>query len=358
MSSVTVPLKKQIIFGLFALVIILAALEGSARTYEFFLQDCNLEKADTLKHLDYFLKRQICNDEGSVIYSQKPVLSIVPNQHLATVNINNDGFRGPEINTNDKYRIFMIGGSTVFGAGLPGDEYTIPFELEKLLKEKQVDIEVINAGISSITSFEELYYIKEKLVNYAPNMIIVYDGVNDIFYKKISEQKILNEEEEIKNYQRYLRTPVVFYRNILLPVINSEILDSPGKNIQHELYDETVSNKITLLWEKRMTEFCKISTENNFESIVIIQPALYTGKKPLSDFEKSIYEKNTHGEKTFEKIIQNSRNLNSCSLVLDFSNVFENISDGVYFDQVHVNNMGNKIIAKKIADEISFLINK
>ena len=143
-----------------------------------------------------------------------------------------------------------------------------------------------------------------------------------------------------------------------IQVINSEILDSPGKNIQHELYDETVSNKITLLWEKRMTEFCKISTENNFESIVIIQPALYTGKKPLSDFEKSIYEKNTHGEKTFEKIIQNSRNLNSCSLVLDFSNVFENISDGVYFDQVHVNNMGNKIIAKKIADEISFLINK
>mgnify|MGYP001124447230 CR=1 FL=1 len=109
---------------------------------------------------------------------------------------------------------------------------------------------------------------------------------------------------------------------------------------------------------KKNDRILQISTENNFESIVIIQPALYTGKKPLSDFEKSIYEKNTHGEKTFEKIIQNSRNLNSCSLVLDFSNVFENISDGVYFDQAHVNNMGNKIIAKKIADEISFLINK
>ena len=188
-------------------------------------------------------------------------------------------------------------------------------------------------------------------------MIIIYDGVNDIFYKKISEPEILeNEETEIKDYQRYLRSPVVFYRYFLLPMINSEIFDSPGKNFQSDKFDPVISEKLALLWEQRMSEFCKLSVENNFESVVIIQPALYNGKKPLSSFEESIYEKNTHGVNTFEKLIEKSRTLKNCSLVLDFSSVFEHTSASVYFDQVHTNNFGNQIIAEKIHDEILFLI--
>ena len=36
----------------------------------------------------------------------------------------------------------------------------------------------------------------------------------------------------------------------------------------------------------------------------------------------------------------------------DFTNIFENISTGVYIDSVHVNNQGNKIIAEKIYEKI------
>ena len=32
--------------------------------------------------------------------------------------------------------------------------------------------------------------------------------------------------------------------------------------------------------------------------------------------------------------------------------VFENIEKGVYFDKVHLNNLGNKIIAEKIYEKI------
>ena len=125
--------------------------------YEFFLQDCNLENAESLKKIDYFSKRQICYDQQNLVYSQNPILSLIPNQHLKTVNINSDGFRGSELETDYTYRVFVIGGSTVFGAGLPSDEFTIPSKLEKLLNEQENKTEVINAGISSITSFEELY---------------------------------------------------------------------------------------------------------------------------------------------------------------------------------------------------------
>jgi hypothetical protein len=183
-------------------------------------------------------------------------------------------------------------------------------------------------------------------------MVIIYDGVNDIFYKKVTEPVILEHEMEIKDYQRYLHSPVVLYRYLLLPIINSEITHSPSQIPLSENNDIVMSEKISTLWEKRMNEFCNLSIKNNFESIVIIQPALYNEKKPLSDFEKSIYKKNTYGVTTFNALIEKSKNLNNCSLVLDFTDVYENTTDSVYFDQVHTNNLGNKIIAERIYREI------
>ena len=54
MSSVTVPLKKQIIFGLFALVIILVALEGIVRFYELNNPDCTFLHKDAFDETGYF----------------------------------------------------------------------------------------------------------------------------------------------------------------------------------------------------------------------------------------------------------------------------------------------------------------
>tara|TARA_B100000029_G_scaffold256428_1_gene253145 strand:+ start:358 stop:1437 length:1080 start_codon:yes stop_codon:yes gene_type:complete len=354
--SVYISYKKQSALFLILIIVVFFVIEGSARGYEFFLQDCNLENAESLKKLDYFLKRQICYDQQNLVYSENPVLSLIPNQHLATVNINSDGFRGSELEKDYSYRVFVIGGSTVFGAGLPSDEFTISSKLENLLNKQENKIEVINAGISSITSFEELYHIKEKLLDYNPNMIIIYNGVNDVFYKKINESEILDTDSEIKDYQRYLRSPVVLYRSFILPLMNTEIFDSPGNQHNAGKYDLVVSQKIASMWEKRINEFCELSNMKNFESVIIIQPALYNEKKSLSNFEESIVRENTHGKKTFDEIIERSKNLENCSLVLDYSAIFENVSDSIYFDQVHTNSLGNEIIAERMFHDIHYLI--
>jgi lysophospholipase L1-like esterase len=338
------------------ILVVFFVVEGSARTYEFFAQDCNLQNAKSLDDLNYFLKRQICYDQQNLIYFENPVLSLVPNQHLSTVNINNDGFRGPELETNPSYRIFIIGGSTVFGAGLPSDEFTISSKLDEFLNDDDNTIEVINAGISSITSFEELYHIEKNILNYNPDMIIIYDGVNDIFYKKINQSEILNEKSETKDYQRYLRSPVVLYRYFILPLMNAEIFDSPGNQHKVNNYDPLLTQNLASLWEERMNKFCELSVNNDIRSVVIVQPALYNGKKPLSYYEESIVKENIHGKKTFDEIIERSKNLENCSLVLDYTAIFENIPDSIYFDQVHTNSLGNNIIAEKTSDEILFLI--
>ena len=362
--SVQVSYKKQTLFGLIILICIFSVFELGSRFYEFFIQDCGLENAETLNEYDYFLKRYICYDQQIIEYAEQPVLTMIPNQHFTTVNINNEGLRGTEINIPkavDDYRIIIIGGSTIFGAGMAYDYQTIPSELNEKFKKKYNNVEVLNAGISSITSFEEVYHFKEKLIQLEPDLVIIYDGVNNIHYKKTSEPEILNTDAEklqIKDFQKYLRTPVVLYRYVLLPIIHSEQFNSlnveksdENQKLQSH-YGSEVSNSIGSLWYKHMNEFCQISNEKQIESVVIIQPTLYHGDKPLTKFEESIYEDSEYFKKTFDILIQKSKNLNNCSMVMDFSNSFENVSEGVYFDKSHLNNLGNKIIAEKIYEKI------
>jgi len=361
--SVQVSYKKQTLFGIILLLCIFSIFESGSRFYELFISDCSLTGAETLSEYDYFLKRITCYDQQNIVYANQPVLTIIPNQHFTTVNINNEGFRGTEINvskTNNDYRIIIIGGSTVFGAGLGNDNQTIPYELNKKFKEKFNNVEVINAGISSLTSFEELYHFKEKLIQLEPNLVIIYDGWNNVAYKTISDPEILNTDAnklQFKDFQKYLRTPVVLYRYVVLPIIDSQLfsnldtMDAPIIN-KSDLYDPQISNSIASLWYKHMNEFCQISNEKQIQSVVILQPTLDHGSKPLSNYEQSIYIKNIHHEKTFEILIQKSKNLNDCSMVLDFSNVFNDVNNGVYLDAGHLNHLGNKIIAEKIYEEI------
>ena len=356
--SVQVSYKKQFLFGLIVLLCICIALESGSRIYEFFIQPCDLEKAETLSKYDYFSKRHICFDQQNIVYSYQPFTTIAPNQQLKTININSDGFRGSEINltTQENYRIFVIGGSAVFGSGMYTDDETFPSELDNKFKQKYDYIDVINAGIPNITSFDELYNINEKIIQLDPNMIVVYDGANDVHYKRINETVISGTGDDIssiKDFQKYLRTPVVLYRHVLEPMMTAE------KPTYH--YDSESADLVASLWHKRMTEICTISNEKNIEVVVILQPTIYHGIKPFTDFENSKLnewdsEKNTAYKKTFEHLIQKSKELNNCSLVLDFSDVFDNTHEGVYFDSVHLNNLGNKIIADKIYEKILPLI--
>ena len=125
-------------------------------------------------------------------------------------NLNSEGFRGPEFSKDkpdNTYRIIAVGGSTTFGSGVT-NENTWPKILEKKLQNLSIgkNIEVINAGIPAITSFNESKLIKEKLIHYKPDLIIVYDGMNDVGCKMrehITLEHVATKEVRIKSCGAY-----------------------------------------------------------------------------------------------------------------------------------------------------------
>lgn len=96
---------------------------------------------------------------------------------------NSLGYRGPEIEQPkpaDRYRIICLGGSTTYDDGVNDDE-TYPLRLQQFLREKLPgrDIEVINAGVNSYTTAENLANLSLRLLDLQPDAIVLYEGIND-----------------------------------------------------------------------------------------------------------------------------------------------------------------------------------
>ena len=226
-------------------------------------------------------------------------------------NLNSLGFRGPEfseIKPSNTYRIFMVGGSTMFGAGASSDETTIPGILQKIFDSDSSiqKIEVINAGMNGGNSNSELNLIVEKLLWYKPDLIIIYDGLND------------------------LRGD--------FPV--SQIKDN---------------------W-KRM---CISGEIHDFDVIISLQPITGFGNKILTQQEtvNSFTGEDHNGfqlittKSTYDYIGRELLSLQDDCNVIDLRGIFDDISGPIYWDQGHVSDTANLILAEKfheIANEIIF----
>ena len=208
------------------------------------------------------------------------------------VTANSLGFRGSEF-SKDKpdttYRIFAVGGSTTHGAMLVNDDETWPAYLQQ--KFNQIDleatVEVINVGIMAATTEQESKMIKDRLVDYDPDLIIMYDGWNDI---------------------------------------------------QHLTVNKTIQN-----WQS----VCELGIEKGFETIIILQPLAGTGNRVLTDHEHQ--NLNAVNIEKLHLLAENLISLNQyCEKTADFRGIFDYIQHPIFTDEGHTELLGNQIIAENI----------
>ena len=356
--SVQISYKKQATFGFLLLICILVVLEFGTRSYDFFNPYCSL-KSDTLVYseISYWDKAKICDSWLSLVWhweEKTNVYKLEPNQHKQTVNINNYGFRGSEIskiNDDETYRIFVVGGSTTISLRAPSDEQTHPGFLQKLFDKSELDfpIQVINAGTPSFASSQELSVIKNKIVDFEPDLVIVYDGSNDLNLPyghtpaKSSFRSILTD-----GFNRYLSfwetVPIVYHA-----------FNNFGKEDQVHTFDSSTIESKVELWKDNINNICKIGNEKDFDVVILLQPILGSGNKKLTEYEQNQYNLFQHEKvlQSYKKFSSELINLdNSCTQVKDFQNIFDSHDEIIYFDNTHVTYQANEIIAQNIFDLI------
>jgi len=287
------------------LVVILLVIEGFANIWWYEIKTCAFENNEFFENMDEKTKKQLCQENFDLKYTE---FGLESNQQGATVSINSEGFRGPEITKQkpeNTYRLFVVGGSTMYGAGVV-DKETVPFYLQEKFDETELDfkVEVINAGIPGMTSEKEKKLVKERILAFLPDLLIIYDGVNDL-------QWYFEDEKS---------TPT--------------------------------------LWKENWIEICDLGKEYGFETIITLQPFLGTGKRILHENEVNIMEGDTWVDQIWFKqpwleiypsYIKQLNELDAhCIKTADLREIFDSTQEQIYFDRMHTVAKGNQIVAENL----------
>lgn len=276
--------------------------------------------------------------------------------------INSNGVRKTKnfgnSNNNDTLKIFCFGGSTMFSTGAR-DNKTIPSEISKLLHEKfpEKNIEITNFGCHAYNrSIENIQLQQQLLKNNIPNIVIFYDGVNEIISAHRNNKAGIPTIAPIKSVEKkygrgYLNKIHQLYKtsytNRLVKKIQSKIIKtdsnytSNNTKLPHDIANNYISN---LKLSKSLSRTYK------FKVINFLQPVIYT-KKPLTKSEQIMASKTTYYKQLYldsYKLIQEDKTLKDNNTFINISNAFNKTKRTIYTDFCHTGEYGNKLIANEI----------
>ena len=190
-------LPKSVVYIAAITIGLIISLELLARAVEYFtltaptgatleyVPERVLSEADQLKAEHRYWDRYMRHDPYLVF-------SPIPGWRGRYTHYNSLGFRGaeiPERKPPQVVRVAVLGGSTAFGAFVK-DEQTFPAVLQDLFQEALANpsanasrrkVQMINAAVPGYVSTQELIALHLKLLPLTPDLVIIFDGLNDVF---------------------------------------------------------------------------------------------------------------------------------------------------------------------------------
>lgn len=300
-----------------------------------------------------------------IMFKGQPLAAFANGERL-----NKFGYRGksPDLPKEaGEFRIFVIGGSTVFFG-----EPTISDLLEKEFhKAGNTQVQCYNFGVVSSVSTQDLVRVLLELVDFKPNLIVMYNGGNDIFsplfidprpgypYNFIVYENNPLLKTELSDYP--LIPLLAFGSNVIRILKPSYFLDKfvPMEKTKTEagFLTEKWREKIIITYFQNMMKAAKISRNYGAEFYVFFQPSAYY-KKSYTATEAKNLRMNENPDLfkdsvAFAKDMQNRvrtvfQQKPSDLNFVDLSDIFLNDPNDVFKDTLHIYEGKNMAIAKAI----------
>ncbi len=162
-----IPVWKKILFGMFPVLILLAAVELIL----------NLVYGRPLTFaLDYEL-----------LYRPVPNQYAFPSRYsLPRAHVNSLGIRGGELRAAPANRILVLGDSHTFGVGLRDDE-TFPAQLERHLAGLAAgDVEVLNCGVGGYGLFQEVGLLRARDLGLRPQALVLLYALSQVYRQPLT----------------------------------------------------------------------------------------------------------------------------------------------------------------------------
>lgn len=290
------------------------------------------------------------------------------------INIDKNGVRktfNPTDQITEKDSIYMFGGSTIWGEGAR-DDYTIPSYLSKFLNRQQLNLMVKNYGERGYLSNQSILRLTILLKNgRRPQMVIFYEGVNDVVVAAVNGKTGVIKFPRVANYIAQKRlSPLKQIAWFGADMLNDHFMIYKAiKKISAFLfqtgqidnflkdYDEQklkqLSQDIASYYLKSLQFVDRLSKAYGFKYKFFWQPVIYT-KNYLTEEERSV--DNMLNQEKFKKLyLHTNKEIDRLNFpnLYNLSQVLNDKKMTLYKDFCHLSEEGNEIVAAAIFKIIS-----
>ena len=267
--------------------------------------------------------------------------------------------KGESINNS----VWFFGGSTMWGEG-SSDNQTIPSHFNSL-----TNIPVYNFGETAWNSRQSLNQLINAIGdNYKPNVVVFYDGFNDVVNQCRSEYKYLPIHVYEKELQKITTSKGIVKKEIIKFILSPYIAFtnkfninfSSGNSDDFKQYDcdtnqakaRSIAQHLVNNWRTAYS----LSKTNNFKFYGVLQPTLFSTETNSEYLITKRFKKHPERRRQFnavyplilnEMIRQCSLDKDICSSLFDGSDWLDG-TNNIFIDSCHINSLGNKIIAKRL----------
>lgn len=264
----------------------------------------------------------------------------------------------PACERQPRVDVWMFGGSTLFGTGVPDPE-TIPSLLSRDLNAANRGCFVVmNFGAEGYVTNQEVILLMELLkAGRRPGLVIFYDGMNDAYAGAVSPRTPtahLSLSLIKARVEGSLPSRLDFLRNSYALLLARELTasfhqsanSSPG-NIG-PLAAAAIDN-----YEANLRIVRILAQAYGFRAFCFWQPALAYGEKPLDPFEQKI-ERTDIARSSFpalSAVFQRAERRAAADHTFIFlGHIFDSVKSPVYIDSwMHLAPAGNELVAGSIA---------
>ena len=174
------------------------------------------------------------------------------------------------------------------------------------------------------------------------------DKVNQKFLNFVAENKITTIFTSSEWFNFVSADTILRLTNS--NVVVASVLGDDENNFH---INNSSKNQVQELWTTRMGEICKENNKKEITTIILVQPMLGSGNKQLSTDEKILLEySGVYIEDSIDILNKMAGSLveleNICHGTYDLRMIFDDVKEPLLFDHLHVNDLGNEIVAEEI----------
>lgn len=253
-------------------------------------------------------------------------------------------------------RVFLFGGSTMWGTGAR-DDFTIPSLLAKKLADPSYGqrIEVTNFGELGYVSTQELLALELELRRgNVPDLVIFYDGVNDLgaAYQEgepgIPQNELnrrIDFERPVASFVYGLMRESALLRPILWRIRERVWRSENAKRSPEQ--EEQLARDAVRLYAANLSIVDDLARDFGFRTLYFWQPVIFT-KRHLTPDEQQAARENGFMREFFERAndMRREGGLSGRPDFHDISGIFDEIEEPIYFDFVHIAEHGNQRVVE------------